>query len=85
MELTVVKDILLWSLCINYGILLVWFGVFVLAHDRLYRLHTRWFPMPVQTFDAIHYGSMAIYKIGILLLNLVPYIALCLDSPGTQI
>jgi hypothetical protein len=32
--------------------------------------------MPVEQFDSIHYAGMAIYKIGIILLNLVPYVAL---------
>jgi hypothetical protein len=32
--------------------------------------------MPVEQFDAIHYAAMAIYKIGIILFNLVPYAAL---------
>ena len=27
-------------------------------------------------FDALHYAGIALYKIGILLFNLVPYIAL---------
>ena len=29
-----------------------------------------------EQFDALHYAGMALYKVGILLLNLVPYIAL---------
>ena len=61
---------------INYGILLLWFGVFVVAHDALYRLHTRWFRISMAQFDAVHYAGMAVYKIGVLLLNLVPYVAL---------
>ena len=60
---------------VNYAILIVWFGVFVWAHDWLYRVHSRWFKVPVETFDSIHYGGIAIYKIGILLFNLVPLIA----------
>ena len=32
--------------------------------------------MSVEQFDALHYVGMALYKLGILLLNLVPYIAL---------
>ena len=28
---------------INYAILIVWFSVFVFAHDWLYRMHSRWF------------------------------------------
>ncbi|MFC5742480.1 DUF6868 family protein [Dyella tabacisoli] len=73
-----IKDILLWCVGINYAVLLIWFGVFVFAHDRMYRTHNRWFKLSLETFDAIHYSGLAVYKIGILLLYLVPLIALCL-------
>jgi hypothetical protein len=73
------KEILLWCVGINYGILLIWFGVFFLAHDWLFRIHTRWFKLSVETFDALNYAGMAMYKIGVLLLNLVPLIALCVS------
>lgn len=66
---------LLWSLGLNYGLLLVWFLVLVYAHDWIYRLHARWFRLSRETFDAMHYGGMVAYKIGIILLNLVPYLA----------
>lgn len=74
------KPFLLYCTLINYVILLVWFAAFSLAHDFLYRLHSRWFALPVETFDGIHYGGMAVYKIGVLLLNLVPLLALCMLS-----
>lgn len=74
------KEILLWSAGINYAILLAWFGVFVYAHGWMYRLHTRWFKLSVETFDALHYAAMAVYKIGVLLLNVVPLAALYLSS-----
>jgi len=75
-----IMKVLLWCLGINYGVMLVWFGVFVYAHDWMYRLHARWFKLPVETFDAIHYAGLAIYKIGVLLFNLVPLIALYLST-----
>ena len=75
-----IKGILFWCVGINYGVMLVWFGVFVYAHDRMYRLHTRWFTLSVETFDALHYAGLSIYKIGIILLNLVPLVALCLST-----
>ena len=71
-----IKAFLLWSVVINYGILLVWFGVFFIAHDWLYWLHTRWFRLSAEKFDPLNYAGMAVYKIGILLFNLVPLIAL---------
>ncbi len=54
--------------------------MFVFAHDRMYRLHGRWFKLPVETFDALHYAGLAAYKIGTILLNLVPLIAMYLVS-----
>jgi hypothetical protein len=47
-----------------------------LGHDWIYQLHSKCFDMPVDRFDAIHYGGMAAYKMGIILFNLVPYLAL---------
>ncbi|MDF3933867.1 DUF6868 family protein [Pseudomonas citronellolis] len=70
------REFLLWCLLINYAVLLLWFGAFSLAHDDLYRLHKHWFGLAPETFDALHYGGMAVYKIGILLLNLTPLLAL---------
>lgn len=71
---------LLWCSIINYIVLLVWFVAYVFAHDALYRLHSRWFRLSVEQFDLVMYCSMAVYKIGILLLNLVPLLALWMLS-----
>ncbi len=76
MTVETVRDVLLWSAVINYGILLLWFVVFRFAHDWIYRLHGRWFRMSLEQFDATHYSGMAIYKIGVLLFGVAPYIAL---------
>ena len=73
---------LAWSLAFNYLVLLVWFFVFVSARHWFRDLHGRWFKMPDTTFDAIHYGGMAVYKLGILLFNLAPLIALNLVRGG---
>jgi len=76
------RDVLLWCTLVNYSVLLLWFLVFNLAHDWIHRLHGRWFRLPVEQFDAAHYTGMAAYKIGILLFNLVPYVALVIVGPG---
>lgn len=75
-----IQNFLLYSLAFNYAILMVWFGVFSLAHDWMYNLHNRWFTLSTETFDALHYLSMAIYKIGILTLNIAPLVAIWLIS-----
>src|SRR5215471_19288060 len=70
------RTILLWCTILNYGILLVWFLVFLLGHEWMYQWHGRWFQLSHEQFDALHYAGLAIYKVGILLFNLVPYVAL---------
>jgi hypothetical protein len=69
-------EFLLWCTILNYLVLLLWFVAFSLAHDWMFKLHGGWFRLTVAQFDALHYGGMAVYKVGILLLNLVPYVAL---------
>jgi hypothetical protein len=86
MTIETVRKTLLWCAIINYGILLVWFIAFVLAHDWMHTFHGRWFRLTIEQFDLVHYAGMAIFKIGILLLNLVPFVALqiALSSPRKE-
>jgi len=76
MDLRTLRGVLLWSALINYGVLMLWFLVFIAAHDWIYMLHGRWFRLSIEQFDMVHYAGMAIYKTGILLFNLAPWIAL---------
>ena len=81
MNIEGVRRALLWCALINYGILLVWSLFFMLGHDWMYQLHSRWFHLSVEQFDILHYAGISVYKIGIILLNLVPYIALHITKP----
>ena len=47
MSIEMTRKALLWCAVINYGILLVWFLFFMLAHDRMYLFHSRWFHISV--------------------------------------
>lgn len=82
MAIDEIKHFLLWCAAINYAVLLIWFLVFVFARDWMYAVHRRWFKLSLETFDVVHYSGMAVYKVGILLFNLVPLAALTLVSPG---
>jgi hypothetical protein len=76
MSIEVLRSFLLWCTVINYGVLLVWFLVFVFAHDWIQRFHGRWFRLSRDQFDTLHYAGMSIFKIGILLFNLTPSVVL---------
>lgn len=72
------RTLLIWSLAINAALLCVWFAGLVWAHDALYRWHSRWFRLSPETFDTLHYAGIALFKIGIFLLNLAPLLGLYL-------
>ena len=80
MTIYVMKEALLWCVAINYALLLIWAGIFIFAHDWMYRMLTHWFKLSVETFDAMSLGGISIYKLGIIMLNLMPLIALHLSS-----
>jgi hypothetical protein len=80
-----IKSFLLWCVVLNYAILFIWFGVFVFAHDWMYGIHDRWFKLSMDSFDAIHYAGLSVYKIGTILFNLVPLVALCLVSRRNRV
>lgn len=76
MDIEQTRHILLYCMLVNYTILMVWFLAFVWFHDAIHRLHGRWFRLTPERFDLVSYGGMALYKIGVLLFNLVPWLAL---------
>ena len=76
MSIDVVRNFFLWCAVINYFVLVLWFFLLVFPHQWLYRLWGKWFRLTAEQFDAINFGGIAFYKLGILLFNLVPYIAL---------
>ncbi len=76
MTLEVIRSMLGWCTVINWAILLFWFLFLKVAHDWVYRLHCKCLDVPVERFDSIHYGGMMAYKLAVLILNFVPYIAL---------
>ena len=80
MNIELLREILGWCTLINFGLLLWWWLFFILAHDWMYRLHSRWFKLSVEQFDAIHYSGMAIFKLVVFVFNVVPYLALLIVS-----
>ena len=80
MGIKVIRDVLMWCTIINSGVLLFWFLLFVLARDWMHRYHSRWFPMSKEAFNVVHYSGMGLFKLAVVLFNLVPFIALLIVS-----
>ena len=76
MEIELVRNVLGWCALINIGLLATWILVFMTAHDTIHRIHGKWFNIPAEEFDRVHYLLMGMYKLATLLFFLVPYFVL---------
>ena len=76
MTIVTLREALLYCTIINFGILALWGLLFLLRHEWMYRLGGRVSRLSAEQFDAINVAGMVFYKLGILLFNLVPYLAL---------
>ena len=76
MDIAELANFLAWCSVINYGVLIIWFTIFAVAHDWLHLTHGKWFELSAKQFDIVNYGGMGLYKLLIFLFNLSPYIAL---------
>ena len=76
MALEEIRAFLGWCTLINWGILLVWWITIMVARDWMRGVHGKWFKISEERFDEIHYQAIAVYKLGIVLFNLAPYLAL---------
>ena len=65
-----------WSTVLHYGLLALWFIMFMLARSFIYKLHSRWFPMSENQFNVIHYSGILLYKLFVFVFFLGPYVVL---------
>jgi hypothetical protein len=84
MTVEMIRKTLGWCTIINYGVLMVWVFAFMLGHDFVVGLHGRLFHLSATQLDALHYGGIGLFKMGILMFNLVPYIALRIAMRGQR-
>jgi hypothetical protein len=84
MNFKTTRRALLWSSIINYGLVIVWFLLFVLKHDWLLQLWGRWFHLSTEQFDFLNFAGMMMFKIFILVFNLVPLITLLIVGRATN-
>ncbi len=76
MSVELARRMLFWCTVINCGLLLCWFLLVTFVHDWLYRQTSRWSRVSVEQFDVVNYAGIIIYKLGLILFNLVPCVVL---------
>ena len=55
-----------WATLINFTLLAWWILFLIFAHDWTHQLHTKWFRLSPEQFDAIHYSLMGVFKMGVI-------------------
>ena len=76
MDIQMLTPFFMWCTILNFGFLMLSFLFLAFAGDLVYKTHSRWFPMPRETFNVALYSFLGVYKIAWLVLNVVPWVAL---------
>ena len=76
MTIQMLTAFFMWCTIINGGILIFSSIMIIPAQDLVYRIHSKWFAISRETFNAITYSYLGLFKIAFLVFNLVPWIAL---------
>ena len=76
MNVETLKAFFMWCSIINFGLLILSFVMMITIGDLAYRIHSKWFPMPRQTFTVAIYSLLGFYKIAWFVFNVVPWVAL---------
>ena len=76
MDIQILTDFFMWMTIINGALLVLWSAFCVFAPDLVYRMQSRWLPLPRETYDVVIYGFLGAFKVVFLVFNVVPYVAL---------
>jgi hypothetical protein len=78
MDIVALRTFFMWCTLINGALLILSALLLMGAGDWVYRLHRRWFALSRETFTAMVYGFLGIYKVLVITFNLVPFLALAI-------
>ena len=76
MDIHTVRAFFMWCTIINIVLLAFTFLMCAFAGDWIQKMHGKWFPMPKETFTVLLYSYIAVFKIFVIVFNIVPWIAL---------
>ena len=80
MNLDMLREAVLYCTILNLGLLTFWGLLALIRPEWLFRQAGRLFRLPAERLDAVNYAGIVVYKMAIILFNLVPYVALRMVS-----
>jgi hypothetical protein len=76
MDIQTLTTFFMWCTIVNGALLALWTVTCISTPDLVYRMQSRFFPIPRATFDLVIYCFLGLFKIVWLVFNAVPYLAL---------
>ena len=76
MDLDRLQDFLFWSLLLNVGIYLISLVGVLSLRRFMWKIHAKLFGVNEETANKVIYQYLAIYKLLLIVFNLVPWIAI---------
>ena len=80
MDVATLKTALLWCFVINYILLLFWLALAVWARGWVHGILARLFGVSAEQVNNMNLVGISLYKVGIILFNLVPFLALTISG-----
>lgn len=78
MNIHTLQTFFTWCTVINGVLLLVWTAILAFAPEWVYRIQSRRFPIPRETFNIVMYTFLGMFKLLFILFNVVPLVSLLL-------
>ena len=76
MNLETLTSFFMWCTIISGAILIYSSLLLCFAPRFVYRIQSKWYQIPRETFDIIAYSYLGLFKVLFIVFNLAPYLAL---------
>lgn len=76
MDIQTLTTFFMWCIIINGALFFSATTILMLSPNLVYRVQSKWFPIPRETFNVVIYSFLGLFKVIFLVFNVVPYVAL---------
>jgi len=78
MDIAAVRTFFMWCSILNVGLLILSSLILTFARGWVYRKHSRWYPIPEESFNVVIYSFIGLFKLFVYVFNIVPFVALAI-------
>jgi hypothetical protein len=76
MDIDSIRAFFMWCTILNFALMLLSSLVCICAGNWVYPIHSKLFSVSRETFNVAVYSFIGLYKILVIVFNVIPYIAL---------